>query len=154
MLKNLFKKNRTTLLLVFLGFLFYVKFGYDLNRNDFIGLITLFGALFYITYKILEINKDRFWLVAIIGIIFRFIFIASLPNLSQDFYRFIWDGRLVFKGVSPYLFTPENFLNGDHKPLNLIIHQAEELYHGMGQLNAGVVLTWGEFITQTPILMS
>ncbi len=137
MLKNLFKRNRTTLLLVFLGFLFYVKFGYDLNRNDFIGLITLFGALFYITYKILEINKDRFWLIAIIGIIFRFIFIASLPNLSQDFYRFIWDGRLLFKGVSPYLFTPENFLNGDHKPLNLIIHQAEELYHGMGQLNAG-----------------
>ena len=91
MLKNLFKKNRTTLILVFLGFLFYVKFGYDLNRNDFIGLITLFGALFYITYKILEINKDRFWLVAIIGIIFRFIFIASLPNLSQDFYRFILD---------------------------------------------------------------
>ena len=60
---------------------------------------------------------------------------TSLPNLSQDFYRFIWDGRLFIKGVSPYLFIPENLINSDFNTLGLKISQAEQLYYGMGQLN-------------------
>ncbi|MFT4800552.1 MAG: hypothetical protein ACI93N_000311, partial [Flavobacteriaceae bacterium] len=39
------KNNRTTILLVSLCILFYVVFAYDLERSDFIKLITLFGAL-------------------------------------------------------------------------------------------------------------
>ena len=66
MLKNLFKRNRTTLLLVFLGFLFYVKFGYDLNRNDFIDFdIEIFtGKKSFTVYtmdftkKYIDINAD------------------------------------------------------------------------------------------------
>ena len=135
MLKNLFNRDIKTLLLVVLGFLLYILLGYDLNREDFPKLITLYGVLFFISYRILKINQDRFWLVASIGVAFRFLFLVSLPNLSQDFYRFIWDGRLVITGVSPYIFTPENLITGDFKALGLMIRQAEQLYHGMGQLN-------------------
>ena len=135
MLKNLFNRDIITLLLVVLGFLLYILLGYDLNREDFPKLITLYGGLFFISYWILKINQDQFWLVACIGVAFRFVFLVSLPNLSQDFYRFIWDGRLLITGVSPYVFTPENLINGDFKTLGLMIRQAEQLYHGMGQLN-------------------
>lgn len=135
MLKNLFNRDIITLLLVVLGFLFYFSFGYDLSRGDFPKLITLYGVLFFVSYRILKINQDRFWLVAGIGVAFRFLFLTSLPNLSQDFYRFIWDGRLLIKGVSPYLFIPENLINSDFNTLGLKISQAEQLYHGMGQLN-------------------
>ncbi len=135
MLKNLFNRDIITLLLVVLGFLLYILLGYDLNREDFPKLITLYGGLFFISYWILKINQDQFWLVACIGVAFRFVFLVSLPNLSQDFYRFIWDGRLLITGVSPYIFTPENLINGDFKTLGLMIRQAEQLYHGMGQLN-------------------
>ena len=129
------KNNRTTILLVFLCMLFYIVFAYDLDRSDFIKLITLFGALFFISYKIIQINQDRFWLLAGIGIIFRLLFIAILPNLSQDFYRFIWDGRLITQGISPYLFTPENYIEDTSNSFVTIVNQAQELYNGMGSLN-------------------
>ena len=129
------KNNRTTILLVFLCMLFYIVFAYDLDRSDFIKLITLFGALFFISYKIIQINQDRFWLLAGIGIIFRLLFIAVLPNLSQDFYRFIWDGRLITQGISPYLFTPENYIEDTSNSFVTIVNQAQELYNGMGSLN-------------------
>ena len=129
------KNNKITILLVSLCMLFYVVFAYDLDRNDFIKLITLYGALFFISYKILQINQDRFWLLAGIGIIFRLLFIAILPNLSQDFYRFIWDGRLITQGISPYLLTPESYIESSSNSFGFIVHQAQELYKGMGSLN-------------------
>ncbi|HEY5689292.1 MAG TPA: mannosyltransferase [Yeosuana sp.] len=56
----------------------------------------------------------------------------SIPNLSQDFYRFIWDGRMILEGFNPYLFTPESFIINGITPIS----QAQELYNGMGILNA------------------
>lgn len=129
------KKNRTTILLVLICLLFYIVFAYDLERSDFIKLITLIGILFFITNKIIQINKDCFWLLTGIGITFRLLFIATLPNLSQDFYRFIWDGRLISQGISPYLFTPENYIEDASNSFGVIINQAQLLYNGMGSLN-------------------
>ena len=129
------KNNRTTIMLVSLCVLFYLVFAYNLERNDFIKLITLFGALFFISYKIIQINQDRFWLLAGIGIVFRLLFIAILPNLSQDFYRFIWDGRLITQGISPYLFSPESYIDDSSNSFEIIVNQAQELYNGMGNLN-------------------
>ncbi|MFY7670448.1 mannosyltransferase [Tenacibaculum sp. MEBiC06402] len=55
----------------------------------------------------------------------------AIPNLSQDFYRFIWDGRMILTGLNPYIFLPENFIDDGI----LLIEQAEELYKGMGPMN-------------------
>ncbi len=130
-----FKENKTTLLLVFICILFYGTFGYDLDRSDFIKLISLYIALFFLTYKIIQLNKGRFWFLVSLGILFRLVLINVLPNLSQDFYRFIWDGRLVFQGLNPYLFTPEQFLKNPAIYTGITIAQSQELYQGMGALN-------------------
>src|SRR5690606_31216967 len=65
------------------------------------------------------------------AILFRIVLLFAIPNLSQDFYRFIWDGRMLFEGFNPYLFTPESFINAGQFPID----QAQELYLGMGELN-------------------
>ncbi len=133
------KSNKTTLLLILVIGLFYWVFAFDIIRSDFIKLISLYGALFFLSYKLIQLNKGRFWILAGIGILFRLIFIGVLPNLSQDFYRFIWDGRLVFQGINPYLFTPESLLNNLSTELEVTkgvtVNQAQELYVGMGSLN-------------------
>jgi len=133
------KSNKISLLLVLVIGLFYWVFAFDLIRSDFIKLISLFGALFFLSYKIIQLNKGRFWFLAGLGILFRLIFISVLPNLSQDFYRFIWDGRLVIQGINPYLFTPESLLNNLSTALEVTkgatVNQAQELYAGMGNLN-------------------
>jgi len=61
----------------------------------------------------------------------RAIFLLAIPNLSQDFYRFIWDGRMILEGFNPYLYTPEFFISKSNSPIN----QAQILYDGMGVLN-------------------
>lgn len=142
MLENL-KSHKIIILLILVIGLFYGVFAFDLNRSDFIKLISLYGALFFLSYKIVQLNKGRFWLLAGLGVLFRFIFIGVIPNLSQDFYRFIWDGRILIKNINPYLFTPEDFLNNLSAASRLgsmVVHeqhinQAQELYNGMGALN-------------------
>jgi hypothetical protein len=135
------KTHKIILLQIVVIGLFYGFFAFDLERSDFIKLITLYGALFFLSYKVIQLtggnlNSNQFWSLAIIGILFRLIFIGALPNLSQDFYRFIWDGRLVFKGFNPYLFTPESFIGKNLFPEGkILLSQAQELYNGMGPLN-------------------
>jgi hypothetical protein len=66
------------------------------------------------------------------GILFRLAFLYAEPNLSQDFYRFIWDGYLVSNFINPYLYTPNTLIE---QP-GLLIPNALELHQGMGELSA------------------
>lgn len=131
------KSNRIAVLLALLGTAFYLGFAYDLVRSDFIKLISLYSALFFVTYKLLQISKGSFLTLAGIGILFRLIYIIAIPNLSQDFYRFLWDGRMLIQGINPYLFTPDYILNDPTALLKVSMPQAQELYNGMGGLSAG-----------------
>ena len=105
------KTYRLPLLFALACILMYGVFAYDLVRSDFIKLISLYVALFFITSRLIKMYGWNFWLLAGIGIACRVIFMPAIPNLSQDFYRFIWDGQLMVQGVNPYLFTPEMLLS-------------------------------------------
>jgi len=103
-------------------------------------LITLYGGLFYITYLAIEKWKLPFWWLATFGVLFRLVFIVAIPNLSQDFYRFLWDGRMLVQGVNPYIVTPQLFFTDLSIALELTqgkqVAEAAQLYAGMGELNA------------------
>jgi len=121
------------LLFALFGAALYGSFAYDLDRHDFVKLISLVAALFFVTYQLIKIYGWNFWLLAGIGVVFRLLFLPVIPNLSQDFYRFIWDGRLVLQGINPYLVTPEVYMEAG----NEVVNQASELYVGMGPLSGG-----------------
>jgi len=103
-------------------------------------LITLYGGLFYLAYLAIEKWKLPFWWLATLGVLFRLVFIVAIPNLSQDFYRFLWDGRMLVQGVNPYIVTPQLFFTDLSTALELTqgkqVAQAAQLYAGMGELNA------------------
>ncbi|MFC4723314.1 mannosyltransferase [Geojedonia litorea] len=125
------KLNKTPILLALLSVVFYVSFAYDLSRTDYIKLITLYLGLFFLFLKLMQLQKHSFNFLLLLAIGFRLVFLFAIPNLSQDFYRFIWDGRIILEGLNPYLYTPESFiLNGEFP-----VYQASELYKGMGVLN-------------------
>ena len=117
--------------LISLSAIGYFGFAYHVQRADFATVFIIYAALFLLFVGMFQIKKDNFLTLAGVGIFFRIIFIVALPNLSQDFYRFIWDGRMLLNGFNPYLFTPESFIQSGELPIN----QAQELYKGMGQLN-------------------
>lgn len=92
----------------------------------------LYAALFFLFYKLIHRFKNNVQFLTYLAFGFRAIFILAIPNLSQDFYRFIWDGRMILEGINPYLFTVEHFISQAEYP----VANANELRAGMGDLNA------------------
>lgn len=132
MMHQLWKYHKLPLLLSLLSLLLYYVFAYRLIRSDFVSLISLYTGLFILFFFIVQKGKQDFWLLAGIAILLRLVFLPVIPNLSQDFYRFIWDGRMLIQGYNPYLYTPQSFIDSGNVS---IVYQAQELYTGMGALN-------------------
>ena len=130
--------NATTLksivnqtIVVLISVILYWFFAYDLVRIEYVKLLTLYALLFSLYIVLIRSRTFSFRSLAIIAFLFRAVFILAIPNLSQDFYRFIWDGRMILEGFNPYLYTPQSFLLHQEFP----VAQAELLYEGMGSLN-------------------
>ncbi|MAM18867.1 MAG: glycosyltransferase 87 family protein [Christiangramia sp.] len=112
---------------------FYFSFAYDLDRTDFFKLAGLYLALFYLSFNLIQMQKHNFWFLAGAALVFRLMWLLALPDLSQDYFRFIWDGRLIAEGMNPFQFTPDQLMQ---QP-NFSLTQGGELVAGMGSLSAG-----------------
>ncbi|MDX1971247.1 MAG: hypothetical protein SFY68_01810 [Candidatus Sumerlaeia bacterium] len=42
----------------------------------------------------------------------RLIFLPSVPTLSDDVYRFLWDGTLSLQGINPFAHLPSELMEG------------------------------------------
>ena len=129
---SLFKFHKAPLLCILVSLILYASFAYDLARTEAAKLVLLYTALFICAYFLKKSAGFNFSLLVIASILMRLVFLPAIPNLSQDFYRFIWDGRMLFEGFNPYLYTPDSFIQNSEFP----VEQAKELYNGMGTLNA------------------
>ncbi len=131
---KLFRENKVPFLIAAIAAVMYGSFAYDLVRHDFVKLFTLYGGLFGLTYYLIRQFGGNLRLLIGLGLLYRLVFLFALPNLSQDFYRFLWDGNIVLQGGNPYLFTPENYI-ANPEFYKVIIDNAQKLYQGMGELN-------------------
>jgi hypothetical protein len=52
-------------------------------------------------------RADWFWIVGAAAL-FRLTLLASPPVLSDDLYRYLWDGRVQTHGINPYLHAPDD----------------------------------------------
>ena len=66
----------------------------------------LFGIYWVWLRKLSVWKLNEIWLFAIC---LRVVLLFSVPNLSDDFYRFVWDGHLVSHGENPYLTLPSEY---------------------------------------------
>ncbi len=66
-------------------------------------------VLYVITYRMYRSHHDVLFFV-FVSLLLRCILLFAFPSLSDDIYRFVWDGHLINKGVNPYLHTPAEWL--------------------------------------------
>ncbi|MEW6571324.1 MAG: hypothetical protein AB1390_09155 [Nitrospirota bacterium] len=76
---------------------------------QFLILSVLYFIGAYLIFKKLLSNKYTRSLIITIflfGVLFRVILLMSTPLLSDDIYRYLWDGRVQSEGINPYLYPP------------------------------------------------
>lgn len=127
---SFFKKHSSIFAITF-SIACYFFFAYFLERTQFYTLSLLWFSLFGAFYVLIKDKNNSFTTLVVIAILFRFLFLLATPNLSQDFYRFIWDGRMLLNGLNPYLSLPQTFIQQNLQP----VAETSALYEGMGALN-------------------
>jgi len=91
--------------LILVSIAVYLLLGYEVPRTDFPALIGLFAALFLCYGLLLKSNLPvKTGLFLALG--FRLLLLLATPALSDDYFRFLWDGRLLLAGENPFLHLP------------------------------------------------
>jgi len=91
----------------------YLVISYGLERYQSLPLLLSYSLLFMaflLQYRFSDTAQsvNRAYLS---GFFFRLSLLLLVPNLSDDVYRFIWDGRLTANGLNPYAHLPGYFLS-------------------------------------------
>ena len=110
----------------------YIIWAYNLARFEHSKLLLIYTVLFGSYYFIVKNQKIKESWLSYLAVLFRLLFLVAIPNLSQDFYRFVWDGRLILEGLNPYLHTPNELMESSIG----LFPQMNTLYEGMGALSA------------------
>ena len=109
-------KSLTTLLatifslsILYIGFLVERT---DFNALFFSFLISFLGFLYlskiFFRNSIFEIKIIH---LIYLGIALRFVLCFSFPHLSDDIFRFYWDGKLIAHGYNPFSHLPSYFID-------------------------------------------
>lgn len=106
---TLAQKHIASYTLLGISALVYLALGYATPRENFTQLLLLtllaFGIYAYVTNQKLNV-----WHGIGAGLFFRLLFLFAIPALSDDYFRFVWDGRLLMAGENPYLYLPSHLL--------------------------------------------
>ncbi len=44
--------------------------------------------------------------LGVLALAYRLVFVPAVPSLSDDFFRYVWDGHIQRAGYSPYRYPP------------------------------------------------
>jgi hypothetical protein len=74
----------------------------------FLLLYTLAFLLYLMAVRLLcwSSRQVGVWLVLVFALLFRVALLGSRPIQEDDFYRYLWDGKVVASGLNPYQVTP------------------------------------------------
>ena len=116
---------------LFLVSIFAINFEDD--RTNF-GFIALAYSIAFASYILLYFQKNliSFRTFVLIAVSAQILSIWNQPNLSIDFYRFIWDGEITNLGFNPFDYKPQDLINHD---LIRSSKYLQEVYAGIGELS-------------------
>lgn len=110
------KKHTTKILGVFLalGITATVVVPEQSDFYQILGLVTLSFLAYFAIVKT-KVGESDLKFLLFIGIVIRLGLIVVFPNLSDDIYRFIWDGYLLQQGINPFEYLPTALQDQDNR---------------------------------------
>lgn len=99
----------TLVLFGLLSILGYSYISYGIAREEFWLFISLYFGLFIAYFWLIflyDYTYQRFNYFIVLALLIRIALLGLEPNLSDDYFRYIWDGRLLTAGYNPFMYLP------------------------------------------------
>lgn len=109
--------NKTNILLLLVGVASLILYRVTLRTTGadqidrFIALACLQGGLYLIgALAVLraQARRSTVFIVIAFAAVFRLSILFSPPFLSDDIYRYVWDGKVQAAGINPYRYIPSD----------------------------------------------
>ncbi len=111
--------RRLQYLFITLSGAIYIYLSYFAQRHNSVPLIFSFAVLFFFYWYIYQKTIIKWKQLILVSLLFRLLLLFSVPNLSDDIYRFIWDGKLLGEGIHPLALLRRWDVNNDRIPAPL-----------------------------------
>ncbi|GAC1380990.1 MAG: DUF2029 domain-containing protein [Hymenobacter sp.] len=112
----------------------YAGLAFATPRQEFGQLVALFGVALLAYAWLLRTRLPWRWGLGA-ALLLRLLWLPAQPALSDDFYRFRWDGLLVANGVSPFKYRPDEIIADgarravrDEQQRAALLPQLQQLY--------------------------
>nr|MBS0037990.1 DUF2029 domain-containing protein [Saprospiraceae bacterium] len=108
------KNKRISRLLYLVWALGIILLAYLPQKDQFYLILFNYSIVFICYWLIIHPqNRIRLKSLLLVAVITRLLIIPATPNLTDDFYRYVWDGQLVLSVENPYEKTPEEWVNSE-----------------------------------------
>lgn len=71
------------------------------------GLFPAFAFYLLAAWRVCRRPAGPLWPILLLALCFRLTLLCSPPSLSDDIYRYVWDGRVQMAGINPYQYAPD-----------------------------------------------
>ena len=116
--------------LVFLVSIFCINAEPD--RTAFGWLVTCYTSAFFCYLYLINQRTFDFKKLAVLAISAHILSMIFEPNLSVDYYRFLWDGELAWNQINPFDYRP---IGISTQPFIRENEYMNEIYSGMSRLS-------------------
>ena len=85
--------------------------GYGKALDHFVILGCVQGLIYFAAVTVIlrcAISSRMIWIILGFAVIFRLAVVVFPPFLSNDIYRYIWDGWVQAAGINPYRYIPDD----------------------------------------------
>ncbi len=77
---------------------------------NYIGGLFFLGYLYHFLFYLPNFTFQKYYLFFLfVGVISRVLLSFSVPLWEDDYARYLWEGNLISKGISPYMNSPESY---------------------------------------------
>jgi rSAM/selenodomain-associated transferase 2 len=119
----------------------------------FLALLAAGSLAYLFALRTIAVHRPQvstmLWICLTLGVVWRLPFVAAPPRLSNDIYRYVWDGRVQRLGHNPYVSAPgDPGLQHLHSPVTRLTEHAAlpTIYPPAAELYFRLVAAAGESV--------